>query len=153
MNLEYSGREQIPAAPEAVWAFIIDPANIAACMPDVIETRIVGARAFDVVVQIAVGPVHGKFTFHVVLDPRPGGERMNVKIGGGGFGSVLDLVAAANLARNGNGTVLTWNGTATMRGRVAAAGGHVIDAQAKRVISAMFAGVKSKLTPPTIDIR
>ena len=28
MNLEYSGKESIPASKDAVWAFITDPANI-----------------------------------------------------------------------------------------------------------------------------
>jgi uncharacterized protein len=150
MNLEYSGREQIPAALDAVWAFISDPANIAACMPDVIDTTIVDARTFDVVVQIAVGPVRGKFKFHVVLDPQPGGARMNMKISGGGFGSVVDLDAGADIARDGDGTVLDWKGRATMRGPVATVGGRVIDAQAKRVISTTFANVKARLTPATV---
>ena len=150
MNLEYSGREQIPAALETVWAFIDNPANIASCMPDVLDTTIVDARTFDVVVQVAVGPVRGKFKFHVVLDPQPGGERMNMKISGGGFGSVVDLDAGADIARDGGGTVLDWKGRATMRGPVATVGGRVIDAQAKRVISTTFANVKARLTPATV---
>jgi len=150
VKLEYSGREQIPAALDAVWAFISDPANIAACMPDVIDTSIVDARTFDVVVQIAVGPVRGKFKFHVVLDPQPGGARMNMKISGGGFGSVVDLDAGADIARDGDDTVLDWKGHATMRGPIATIGGRVIDAQAKRVISTTFANVKARLTPATV---
>jgi len=151
VNLEYSGREAIPAALDAVWAFISDPANIAACMPDVIETSIVDARTFDVVVQIAVGPVRGKFKFHVVLDPQPDGARMNMKISGGGFGSVVDLVAGADIARDGSGTVLDWKGNATMRGPIATIGGRVIDAQAKRVISTTFANLKARLTPAVAE--
>jgi carbon monoxide dehydrogenase subunit G len=151
VNLEYSGREQIPAALETVWAFICNPANIASCMPDVIETKVVDARTFDVVVQVAVGPVRGKFKFHVVLDPQSSGQRMNMKISGGGFGSVVDLDAGADIARDGSGTVLDWKGRATMRGPVATAGGRVIDAQAKRVISTTFANVKARLTPAAAE--
>ena len=153
MNHEYSGQEHIPAALEAVWAFIDNPANIASCMPDVLETTIVDAHTFDVVVQVAVGPVRGKFKFHVALDPQPGGERMNMKIGGGGFGSVVDLDAGADIARDGESTVLEWKGRATIRGPLATVGGRVIDAQAKRVITTTFENVKARLvaTQPAVS--
>lgn len=146
MKLEYSGREEIPVAQDVVWAFVNDPASIAACMPDVISSTVVDEHTFDAVVQVAVGPVRGKFKFHVVLEPQPGGERMTMKIGGGGLGSVVDLLAGSDVtAAPGGGTVLDWKGTATMRGPVAAVGGRVIDAQAKRVITATFENVKARL--------
>ena len=149
MNLEYSGTETIPASKDAVWAFINDPANIASCMPDVLESTVIDPRTFDAVVQVAVGPVRGKFKFHVVLDPQPGGNRMNMKISGGGFGSVVDLDAGADIRADGAGTTLDWTGAASMRGPVATVGGRVIDSQAKRVISTTFANVKAKLSPAT----
>ena len=147
VNLEYSGRERIPVSTDVVWAFINDPANIASCMPDVIESTIVDARTFDVVVQVAVGPVRGKFKFHVVLDPQPGGDRLNMKISGGGFGSVVDLTAGADLATTDGMNTLNWTGAADMRGPVATVGGRVLDMQAKRVITTTFANVKARLTP------
>jgi carbon monoxide dehydrogenase subunit G len=151
MNLEYSGKESIPASKDAVWAFITDPANIASCMPDVLESTVVDPRTFDAVVQVAVGPVRGKFKFHVVLDPQPSGDRLNMKISGGGFGSVVDLTAGADISAEADGsTTLDWQGSASMRGPVAAVGGRVIDAQAKRVISTTFANVKSRLSPATV---
>jgi len=150
MNLEYRGTETIPASKDAVWAFINDPASIASCMPDVLESTVVDPRTFDAVVQVAVGPVRGKFKFHVVLDPQPGGDRMNMKISGGGFGSVVDLDAGADIRADGGGTTLDWTGAASMRGPVATVGGRVIDSQAKRVISTTFANVKSKLSPATV---
>ena len=147
MNLEYSGRENIPVPKDVVWAFINDPANVASCMPDVLSSTVVDAHTFDAVVQVAVGPVRGKFKFHVVLEPQPGGEGMNMKIGGGGLGSVVDLVAGSVIASSDDGgTTLDWKATAIMRGPVAAIGGRVIDAQAKRIITTTFENVKARLT-------
>jgi hypothetical protein len=145
VNLEYSGSERIAADRETVWAFINDPAKIAGCMPDVLESNVVDPHTFDAVVQVAVGPVRGKFKFHVVLIPRAGGEHMDLNISGGGFGSVVDLNAGADISVQGDSTVLDWKGAATMRGPVAAVGGRVIDAQAKRVITTTFANVKTQL--------
>jgi carbon monoxide dehydrogenase subunit G len=151
VNLQYSGHEDIPVAKDVAWAFISDPASVATCMPDLLESKVLDARTFDVVVRVAVGPVRGKFTFHVVLDPQPGGDRMNMKISGGGLGSVVDLVAGSDVAAApGGGTTLDWTATATMRGPVATIGGRVIDSQAKRIITETFENVKTRLTssPP-----
>ena len=145
MNLEFQGQERIPAAKEKVWAFIVNPANIAACLPDVQNYDIIDDRNFDATVQVAVGPVRGKLKFHIALDPQPDGERMNMKIAGGGFGSVLDLLASADVKGDGDVTVLDWQGTATMRGPIATIGVRVLDAQARNVIATTFANVKQRV--------
>ncbi len=145
MNLKWHGQEVVPAPKAAVWAFINDPDKVAQCVPDLIESTVNDARNFDAVVQVAVGPVRGKFKFKIALDPDAGGDRMNLKISGGGFGSVVDLLAGADLKDNGDATTtLDWDGTAQMRGPVATVGGRVIDSQAQRVISSTFANVKAK---------
>jgi uncharacterized protein len=151
MNLSYSGRERIAAPKDAVWTFITDPAKIASCLPDLQSSTIFDLRRFDAVVAVAVGPVRGKFTFHVTLAPRPASDHLDMKINGGGFGSVVDLVAGADVGDAGDGTTtLDWTGTATMRGPIATVGGRVIDAQAKRVIETTFANVKSRLSSATV---
>jgi uncharacterized protein len=147
VTLEYRGQERIPASKDTVWAFVTDPAKIASCMPDLLSTKVIDARTFDAVVQVAVGPVRGKFTFHVKLDPQPERDHLGMQLTGGGFGSVVDLLAGADVRDNGDGTTtLDWQARAMLRGPLATVGGRVIDAQAKRVISTTFANVVSRLT-------
>jgi carbon monoxide dehydrogenase subunit G len=146
MNLQWKGSEHIAADEAATWAFINDPAQIAQCLPDLLEAKIHDAHAFDAIVGVALGPVRGKFKFKIVLDPQPDGSQMKMKISGGGLGSVVDLLAGAQLRGNADGTTtLDWEGTASMRGPVATVGGRVIDVQAERVISTTFANVKTRL--------
>ena len=54
MNLNYSGQEAIAASHDVVWAFINDPASIASCMPDVLESTVIDPHTFDATVQVAV---------------------------------------------------------------------------------------------------
>ncbi len=146
MKLEYKGQEQVPMGKDAVWTFINDPQKVASCLPDVQEVTVHDARNFDAVVAVGIGPVRGKFKFKITLDPQADGNRMNVKINGGGFGSVVDLLAGADLKDNGdNTTTLDWSGAATMRGPVATVGGRVLDAQAQKLISTTFANVKTRI--------
>ncbi len=146
MDLQYKGQEQIPVSKDKVWAFINDPSKVASCLPDLIDAQVHDEHNVDATVKVSVGPVSGKFKFKISLLPRTDGNHMDLKISGGGFGSVVDLIAGADLTDNGTSTTLDWSGSASMRGPVATVGGRVLDAQAQRVISTTFANVKAKLT-------
>jgi carbon monoxide dehydrogenase subunit G len=72
---------------------------------------------------------------------------MHMKIAGGGLGSAVDLTAGADiLPASEGGTTLNWSGSAVMRGPVAAVGGRVLDAQARKLIAQTFANVRGKLS-------
>lgn len=149
MNLQYTGEEQIPADRATVWSFVNDPERIGRCLPDVQTLTVHDPRRFDAVVGVALGPVRGKFKFKFELQPDEAAQRMNMKITGGGFGSAVDLTAGADiLPGEGTSTVLRWDGSAVMRGPVAAVGGRVLDAQAKKLITQTFANVRQQLTTP-----
>jgi len=91
--------------------------------------------------------VRGKFKFKFEMRPDAATHRMALKASGGGFGSAMDLDAAADLVPAGEGTTLNWNGEAVMRGPVAAIGGRVLDGQARKLIEQTFANVRTSLTP------
>ncbi|HEU4925922.1 MAG TPA: carbon monoxide dehydrogenase subunit G [Vicinamibacterales bacterium] len=146
MNLQYEGREDIPADPAAVWAFVNDPEKVGHCLPEVIQVTVRDPTHFDAIVGVGLGPVRGKFTFKFELQPDETARRMNMKIAGGGLGSAVDLTAGAEIVQAGPGTTLNWSGSAVMRGPVAAVGGRVLDAQAKKLIAQTFANVRAKLS-------
>jgi uncharacterized protein len=147
MNLNWSGQERIPADKATVWNFINDPAKIAACLPDVQSTSVIDAHTFNATVGVAAGPVRGKFNFKIVLEPRADGNHLDMKINGGGLGSVVDLLAGADLSTDGGAmTILDWKGSASLRGPIATIGGRAVESQAQRVIATTFENVKKKLS-------
>src|SRR5690606_3078966 len=97
MNLQYSGEETIPVDKATVWAFINDPEKVGRCLPDVVDVTVHDPTHFDAIAQVGVGPVRGKFKFKFELQPSAAGDRMDMKITGGGFGSAIDLTAGADL--------------------------------------------------------
>jgi carbon monoxide dehydrogenase subunit G len=146
VKLEYNGQEQIPVGPDAVWTFVTDPDKVAHCLPDLIEATVHDPTHFDATVRVGVGPVRGKFKFKFELQPDAATRRMSLKASGGGFGSALDMTAAADVVPAGDATTLDWRGEAVMRGPVAAVGGRVLDAQAKKLIVQTFANVRLALS-------
>jgi carbon monoxide dehydrogenase subunit G len=147
VNLQYTGEEKITASPAAVWAFVQDPEKVGRSLPDVVEVTVVDPRHVDAVVRVAVGPVRGKFKLKVELTPAASGRRIEMKVSGGGFGSAVDMTAGADVVDAGDGTtLLKWKGEAVARGPVAAVGGRVLDAQAKKLIEQAFANVRTQLS-------
>jgi len=144
VNLEWHGHEEVGTSKAQLWAFISDPKSVADCVPDLVEAVVEDATHFDAIVSVGVGPVRGKFKLKIQLEPQSDGNRMNMKISGGGLGSTVDLLAGADLTDHGATTSLDWTGTATMRGKIASLAGRVIDAQAQRVITTTFANVKAR---------
>ena len=147
MNLQYSGEEKIGANTETVWKFVQDPEKVARSFPEVVDVTVLDATHVDAVVQVAVGPVRGKFKMKVELAPSPSNQRIDMKVSGGGFGSAVDMTAGADVIDAGDGTtLLKWSGQAVARGPVAAVGGRVLDAQAKKLIEQAFANIRTQLS-------
>jgi uncharacterized protein len=146
MNLEYSGEEKVAANPATVWAFLQNPEKVGRCLPEVVDVTVQDQTHVDAVVQVVVGPVRGKFKLKLELTPDPSGGRIDVKVSGGGFGSAVDLTAGADVIDPADGTtLLKWRGQAVARGPVAAVGGRVLEAQAKKLIEQTFTNVRQQI--------
>ena len=147
MTLQYSGEEKIPVDNDKVWVFVTDPEKVGRCFPEVVDVTVQDPTHFEAVVNVGVGPVRGKFRVKVELLPDPSGRRIEMKMSGGGFGSTVDLTAGADLVDAGEGTtLLNWSGQAEARGPIAAVGGRVLDAQARKLIEHAFANVRQQLS-------
>ena len=147
MTLQYSGEEKIPAGDAVVWAFVTDLEKVGSSFPDVVDVAVLDATHFEAIVKVGVGPVRGKFKMKVELLPDAARRRTDMKISGGGFGSTVDMTAGADLVDAGDGTtLLKWSGSAEARGPIAAVGGRVLDAQARKLIEQAFANVRRQLS-------
>ena len=147
MKLEYSGQEKVQTNPEKVWSFIQDPQKVASCLPDLKSVDIKDDKNMVATVGVAVGPVRGSFKLNIELDPRPEENKVMVRIRGGGLGSAVDLTASADIVgQEDQTTLLNWQGLATVSGPAATVGGRVLDAQAKRLIEAVFAKMGQKMS-------
>jgi uncharacterized protein len=147
VTLQYTGEEKIPVGLDAVWAFVTDPEKVGRCFPELVDVTVQDSTHVQAVVKVGVGPVRGNFKLKVELLPAASKRRLDMKMSGGGFGSTVDLTAGADLVDAGDGTtLLKWSGQAEARGPIAAVGGRVLDAQAKKLITEAFGNVRQQLT-------
>lgn len=144
--MKLKGSIEIAAPVDAVWAVILDPTDLAACVPGVDEVRRVDDRTFAGRVRAAVGPIDGTFAFRAVMTRS--GDEMDVDVEGTDSltGSrVLASIHATVLAGDDVGTVLAYQATVTTRGRLAIIGDMVLRATAGVMIGQVTRCLRDRL--------
>jgi carbon monoxide dehydrogenase subunit G len=150
--MKLDGRIEIAAPAADVWARMIDPRSLAACVPGVDDVQQVDDRTFEGAVTAAVGPIEGKFTFTSVIDRATYPDDLVVRIEG------LDSVTKSRLVadvtssvteRAAADTVLDYRATIAIKGRLAILGEMVLRATATMMIGQVTKCLRQQLEDPS----
>ncbi|MAD36969.1 MAG: carbon monoxide dehydrogenase [Tistrella sp.] len=139
--MELSGEYRIPAAPETVWAKLVDPAALKDCIPGCQSVEQTGENQYAAVVTAKIGPVKATFNGQVTLsdfDPpksyRIAGEG---KGGAAGFGKgTADVTLEPDGA---GGTILRYTADAQVGGKMAQLGARLIQGTVQKLADEFFA--------------
>ena len=137
--MEMSGEQQIPASRDVVWAALNDPDILKACIPGCQELVKSSETNMTAVAVIKVGPVSAKFQGAVTLsdlDP-PNGYRITGE-GQGGVAGFAKGSAVVRLEEQDGETLLCYQVSADIGGKLAQLGGRLIDATARKMSDAFF---------------
>ncbi|TPE47578.1 CoxG family protein [Amaricoccus solimangrovi] len=138
--MEMRGSRLIGAAPERVWAALIDPEVLRASIPGCEAMEGDVERGFEARVHQRIGPVGASFDGRVELEDVTPGERYRLVCHGKG--------ANAGRARGGadvtlsatpeGATLLDYEVTAHVEGRLAHLGARLLDTFAKKMADRFF---------------
>jgi carbon monoxide dehydrogenase subunit G len=138
--VEIFGEERIEAPIEQVWIALNDPEVLKKCVPGCEELERDGEDGFSAVVKLTIGPVSARFSGKVTLSDLvpPHSYKITGEGRGGiaGFakgGADVKLVAESNRV-----TVLTYNASADVGGKIAQLGGRLIQSTSKKLAGAFF---------------
>lgn len=137
--MEMSGAQRIPASRETVWRALNDPEILKACIPGCQELEKTSDTEMAATVVLKVGPVSARFKGAVTLsdlDP-PNGYRITGE-GQGGVAGFAKGEALVRLEPEGEDTVLHYQVTADVGGKLAQLGARLIDATARQMSGAFF---------------
>jgi carbon monoxide dehydrogenase subunit G len=148
--MEFSGTQTIAAPRDVVWAALNDPAVLQPCVPGCESFSARSEDEYEAVVQAAVGPVKARFKGSLTLSERRANEgyRIAGKGEGGvaGFGKMQAVVTLADA--EGGGTVLTYDATADVGGKLAQVGSRLVASVANRMADEFFKRFSEQLAPP-----
>ena len=136
--LRGEGSAIVNAAPEQVWAMLLDPTTLKAVIPGCQSVHKISDTHFRADVTLGIGPVKGRYRVEVTLsDLAPphavtlGGSADGVLGFGHGEGRIT-------LTPERDATRVHYAYTAAIGGKVASIGGRLLDGAARVIISQFF---------------
>lgn len=149
--MKLDGAIDIAATAEAVWVVLLDPTDLAACVPGVDEVRQIDDRTFEGTVRAAVGPIDGQFAFQAVMSRTDGADDLVVEVEGTDSmtkSRVLAHIEATVLATGPRATTVTYRATVSTKGRLAIIGDMFLRATAGVMIGQVTRCLRDRLESP-----
>ncbi|MCV2869581.1 carbon monoxide dehydrogenase subunit G [Defluviimonas sp. WL0002] len=150
--MELKDTRAIAALPEAVWAAILDPEVLKACIPGCESITGTPEDGFEAVVVQKVGPVKARFTGVVTLSDMVPGQSLTISgEGKGGPAGFAKGGARVRLEPDGEGTTLSYEVQAAVGGKLAQLGSRIIDGFARKLADEFFARLQGAVEAPDED--
>lgn len=137
--MELKDQRRINASPTKVWAAILDPDVLKACVPGCESMSGSPETGYEAVVTQKVGPVSARFTGLINLSDMV--PEKTVRISGEGKGGPAGFAkggALVHLTADGNATILSYEVDAKIGGKLASLGSRVIEGFAKKMADQFF---------------
>ena len=147
--MHMSDSREIAADPATVWAAILDPEVLKACVPGCETMTGSAAEGFEAVVVQKVGPVKARFTGAVSITDVVEGESLTISgEGKGGPAGFAKGGAKVRMEPIEGGTRLHYDVEASVGGKLAQLGSRIIDGFAKKMADDFFTRFKDALEAP-----
>ncbi|APE42570.1 carbon monoxide dehydrogenase [Sulfitobacter alexandrii] len=150
--MQMSDTRQIAAPPSEVYAALLDPEVLKACVPGATEVTGSVEDGYEATVVQKVGPVKATFKGQVTITDLVPNESM--KIDGAGKGGAAGFAkggADVRLAEKDGGTELSYDVEAKVGGKLAQLGSRIIDGFAKKMADQFFDNLQETLEGPAED--
>ncbi len=148
--MHMSDTREIKAPRDVVWAAILDPEVLKACVPGCTEMTGSPEDGFEATVVQKVGPVKATFKGTVVLSNRNEPESLTLTgEGKGGAAGFAKGGADVTLTDKGDGvTGLHYEVDAKVGGKLAQLGSRIIDGFAKKMADQFFTNLQEAVEGP-----
>ncbi|MCZ4254577.1 carbon monoxide dehydrogenase subunit G [Sulfitobacter sp. PR48] len=150
--MQMSDTRQIAAPPSEVYAALLDPQVLKACVPGATEVTGSVEEGYEATVVQKVGPVKATFKGEVTITDLVADQSM--KIDGAGKGGAAGFAkggADVRLAAKDGGTELSYDVEAKVGGKLAQLGSRIIDGFAKKMADQFFDNLQAALEGPAED--
>lgn len=137
--MKMSDERVIAAEPSVVWAALLDPEVLKACVPGCQEMTGSPEDGFEATVVQKVGPVKATFKGSVVLSEMD--EPNSLTLTGEGKGGAAGFAKGSSnvtLTPEGEGTKIAYEVEANVGGKLAQLGSRIIDSFAKKMADQFF---------------
>lgn len=136
MNLK--GNYEVKAPPQQVWEALNRPEMLRRCTPGCKKLEATDEGSFDVLLEVGVGSVKGRYAGKIQITDRIPGSHYNLAVSGSGTIGFLNAEGLIQLADSGGNTRIEYSGVAHVGGPIAGVGQRVMDGVAKLLVGQFF---------------
>jgi carbon monoxide dehydrogenase subunit G len=143
--MKVEGAYTFPGSATQVWALLLDPESLRACIPGAESLTETGPDQYDAILKVGVAAIRGTYKGKVaILDKdEPSGYTLAVE-GSGGPGFVKGT-AKISLAENGTSTDVKVDGDGQVGGMIAGVGQRMLPGVAKMLMNQFFECLKGRM--------
>ncbi|MEP5633657.1 MAG: carbon monoxide dehydrogenase subunit G [Tateyamaria sp.] len=147
--MQMSDTRQIAAPPKDVYAALLNPDVLKACVPGATEVTGNASDGFEASVTQKVGPVKATFKGQVTLSDLIENESLTITgEGKGGAAGFAKGGAEVRMRAKDGGTELSYDVEAKVGGKLAQLGSRIIDGFAKKMADKFFSNLQETLEGP-----
>ena len=149
--MDMTGEQRIPLPRQQVWEALNDPAILQACIAGCESIERVTDTEYKVAMTAAIGPVKAKFAGKLVLsDLDPPSSYALAFEGSGGAAGFGKGGAKVRLTEDGAVTILSYEATASVGGKLAQIGSRLIDGVARKMAEDFFVRFNATVAPTPV---
>ena len=153
MAIELRQTFQVRAPVDTVWAFMLNPENVVACMPGASLTQVVDEKSFVGAVKVKVGAVTAQYQgtiTYVETDRAAGVVKMLAEGKERGGGTVRGtIVSQLTAVEGGAATSVETSSSIDLTGKIAQVGRGMIEGVSGQIIKMYVGNVRAMLEPAT----
>jgi len=146
--LQVDGSNVIQAPRDRVWALLQDPEVLARCVPGVQEMLPDGPDSYTAILNVAVGPVKGKFKAKVKISNQVPPQSMTLQIEAKAPTGIVNAVGQLVLVEQGESTLVQWSGEPKLMGMIASLAGRLIGGISKSQADVFFSNLEKEAQNP-----
>lgn len=144
--MQFSGTTPIAAPRDRVWAFVIDPRQVAQCGPGVESIEVIDATHFRARAKVGIGIISARFAVDLELTETDAPDRAVIKAAGQAPGTAVEATGEMRLSGPEAGpTTMDWTADVAILGSMAAMGARMIEGTADKLIKQAFDCMRAKL--------
>jgi carbon monoxide dehydrogenase subunit G len=145
--MEISGSYSFDAAPDRVWALLMDPAVLSSCIPGCERFEPEGDDRYRVTLTVGLAAITGTYQGTVILTDKVPPTSYGLVVEGQGRPGFVKGTTAITLRAEGATTAVDVNASVQTGGAIARIGQRLIGSVARMMMDRFFACLQSKLQP------
>jgi len=145
--MHYDGSFEVSSSKDVVYAFAVDPARIAAILPDVQDVKVIDADNFSLKAKLGISFVKGLMDVKCTITEKTASTFLKLNATATGLSSVVELESRFTMEdTQGGGTLVKWTADAKIVGLMARVGSRLIDSATEKYVTQMINSLKQKLS-------